>query len=234
MLPHKICLQQVVAAIVCIRSAGAIEPTASHAVPREEFLSLVPNDIDGSPVPFKNFADKVFLITNVASECGATAENYNGLTALDKTYGVRGLAILAFPCNQFGGQEPGSPEQIKNFAGTYDAKFKIMEKVNVNGPQEHPVFKVLKHGGEDIKWNFYSKFIVSCWDTTCTIQRYDNVLPKALIPAFEHRLQGDAQAKPSRFVSLLFSIGFIVCFVLLMQYCLNGAKGKNLPKKKRR
>merc|ERR1739848_160214 len=109
-----------------------------------------------------------------------------------------------------------------------------MEKVHVNGAQEHAVYKMLKQGGEDIKWNFYSKFLVSCYDRSCSIQRYDNILPQASIPVFENRLQGDALAKPSRFLSLLFALGFIACFVSTMQYCLNGAKGKNQPKKKRR
>lgn len=220
--------------LYCETATAVIKANAVHTIPKEDFLALQPKDIDGALVPFKSLEGKILLITNVASECGATHENYEQLTEMDKMYRPRGLEILAFPCNQFGNQEPGGAAEIKTFCGKYDAKFKIMEKVHVNGPNEHPVFKVLKHGGEDIKWNFYSKFVVSCYEKSCTIQRFDNVLPKLLIPAFENRLQGDANEKPSGFLSLLVSIGFLVAFVFMMQYCLNGARGKNQPRKKRR
>lgn len=106
-------------------------------------LSIVQSakDIDGNEVSFNQFTGKVVLITNVASACGYTEQNYVGLEALYQKYGKFGLEIVAFPSNQFGGQEPGSEANIKAFAQQrYGVTFRLMSKVDVNGPNEHPVF----------------------------------------------------------------------------------------------
>jgi glutathione peroxidase-family protein len=99
-------------------------------------------DIDGNDVAFSQFAGKVLLILNVASACGYTEQNYVGLQALHEKYGKYGLEIIAFPSNQFGGQEPGSEEHIKDDIGKrYGVTFRMMSKVDVNGENAHPIFR---------------------------------------------------------------------------------------------
>lgn len=122
-------------------------------------------DIDGKEVPLSKFKGKVLLIVNVASKCGLTSSNYTELSHIYEKYKTQGLEILAFPCNQFGGQEPGSNPEIKKFACTkFKAEFPIFDKVDVNGPNTAPVYQFLKSStggllGDLIKWNF-EKFLV--------------------------------------------------------------------------
>jgi glutathione peroxidase len=106
------------------------------------------------------------LVVNVASKCGLTPQ-YTGLEQLQQTYGDRGFTVVGFPCNQFGGQEPGSAEEIETFCSTtYGVSFPMTEKVEVNGPGRHPIYEELTkvadaegHAG-DIRWNF-EKFLVA-------------------------------------------------------------------------
>ncbi|XP_076935878.1 putative phospholipid hydroperoxide glutathione peroxidase [Bidens hawaiensis] len=122
-------------------------------------------DIDRKDVPLSKFKDKVLLIVNVASQCGLTSSNYSELTQIYNKYKDQGLEILAFPCNQFGFQEPGSNNQIKQFACTrFKAEFPIFDKVDVNGPFTAPIYQFLKSSsrgflGDLVKWNF-EKFLV--------------------------------------------------------------------------
>jgi glutathione peroxidase len=106
--------------------------------------------------------DKVILIVNVASKCGFTSQ-YEGLEKLYKDYKDQGLEIIAFPCNQFGGQEPGSDEEIKEFCtNNFGVTFTIASKIDVNGDDAHPIYKYLKDNftdGRDIRWNF-GKFLI--------------------------------------------------------------------------
>tara|TARA_B100000989_G_scaffold105119_1_gene76993 strand:- start:118 stop:582 length:465 start_codon:yes stop_codon:yes gene_type:complete len=116
-------------------------------------------DIDGSEVDLSSYKGKVILIVNVASACGFTSQ-YEGLQDLFERYKDKGLEILAFPCNQFGSQEPGSNEQIKTFCDDkYNISFKLFDKVDVIGEHASPLFNYLnKEAGRDIKWNF-TKFL---------------------------------------------------------------------------
>ena len=116
-------------------------------------------DIDGSEVDLGSYKGKVILIVNVASACGFTPQ-YEGLQDLFERYKDKGLEILAFPCNQFGSQEPGSNEQIKTFCeDKYSVSFKLFEKVDVIGEHASPLFNYLNEvAGRDIKWNF-TKFL---------------------------------------------------------------------------
>jgi glutathione peroxidase len=121
--------------------------------------------IDGQEQPLNDYRGKVLLIVNVASQCGFTPQ-YTGLENLWRTYGDRGLVVLGFPCNQFGHQEPGDETEIRTFCSTkYDVSFPLFAKVEVNGPNTHPVFKELKSaapgilGSQAVKWNF-TKFLV--------------------------------------------------------------------------
>ncbi|QSX78208.1 glutathione peroxidase [Agrilutibacter solisilvae] len=122
-------------------------------------------DIDGQARPLSDYAGKVMLIVNVASQCGFTPQ-YTGLEQLWRDYGPRGLVVLGFPCDQFGHQEPGNEAEIKNFCSlNYDVSFPLFAKVDVNGDKAHPLWKWLKDekggllGIDAIKWNF-SKFLV--------------------------------------------------------------------------
>ncbi len=120
-------------------------------------------DIDGKDVNLSDYKGKVLLIVNVASYCGYTKQ-YTGLEELYKKYKDKGFEILAFPCNQFGEQEPGSNEEIKNFCSSkFDVTFKLFDKIDVNGKNQSPLYSILTDnevtGKADIKWNF-EKFLV--------------------------------------------------------------------------
>ena len=120
---------------------------------------------DGSAASLAPYRGKVLLIVNTASKCGFTPQ-YEGLEALHRDYADRGFEVLAFPCNQFGGQEPGDAAEIANFCTlTYDVTFPVFAKVDVNGAGADPLFERLKSdapgvlGSKAIKWNF-TKFLV--------------------------------------------------------------------------
>ncbi len=121
---------------------------------------------DGTEVSLKEYEDKVLLIVNTASKCGFTPQ-YKGLRDLHERFKDRGFAVLSFPCNQFGHQEPGSDAEIQSFCQlNYDVTFPVFSKVEVNGPDTHPLYQHLKKSAtgifntEPIKWNF-TKFLVS-------------------------------------------------------------------------
>ncbi|MBX9702571.1 MAG: glutathione peroxidase [Silvanigrellaceae bacterium] len=122
-------------------------------------------NIHGQTQKMEEFKGKVLLIVNTASKCGFTPQ-YKGLEELYQKYKAKGFEVLGFPCNQFGGQEPGNEEEIKNFCDlTYKVTFPMFSKIKVNGKEAHPLFVYLKSrakgilGTEAIKWNF-TKFLV--------------------------------------------------------------------------
>ena len=118
----------------------------------------------GEQVPLKRFEGQVLLIVNTASACGFTPQ-YKGLEQLQRELAPRGFVVLGFPCNQFGGQEPGDAKQIEAFCESkYDVTFPMFAKIDVNGSHAHPLFHYLKNEksgllGSSIKWNF-TKFLV--------------------------------------------------------------------------
>lgn len=122
-------------------------------------------DIAGNEVSLADYEGKVMLIVNTASKCGFTPQ-YEGLERLHADLADKGLAVLGFPCNQFGKQEPGDAAEIANFCKlTYDVNFPMFAKIEVNGPGTHPLYDYLKSeakglmGSKSIKWNF-TKFLV--------------------------------------------------------------------------
>ena len=123
--------------------------------------NIAVKDIDGKDTTLKAYAGKVLLIVNVASECGYTPQ-YAGLEALYEKMSGKGLAVLGFPCNDFGGQEPGSELQIKTFCTeNYKVTFPMFSKVAVKGDGKHPLYAALQAAvGGDVGWNF-EKFLVS-------------------------------------------------------------------------
>ena len=121
--------------------------------------------ISGEEIPLSRFKGQVMLIVNTASKCGFTPQ-FGGLEELHKTYGGKGLAVLGFPCNQFGSQDPGADGEIAEFCQVnYGVSFPMMSKVDVNGPTAHPLYQWLCAeapgllGTKAIKWNF-TKFLV--------------------------------------------------------------------------
>jgi glutathione peroxidase len=146
--------------------------------------------IHGEPADLASQRGKVILIVNTASECGFTPQ-FKGLEQLWQDYGPKGLVILGFPSNEFGGQDPGSNDQIASFCEmNYGVSFPMMEKVKVNGAEAHPLWKFLKSerpgilGLEAIKWNF-TKFLVG---------RDGRVLKRFAPNDAPEKLRGDIEA----------------------------------------
>ncbi len=121
--------------------------------------------IDGKEVSLSEFRDKILLVVNVASKCGLTPQ-YKSLEELFKLHSAQGVTVLGFPCDQFGHQEAGNEEEIKNFCEkNFGVTFPMFSKVEVNGPESHPLYEFLKtsargiFGTKKIKWNF-TKFLI--------------------------------------------------------------------------
>ena len=150
--------------------------------------------LQGQPSSLAAYRGKALLLVNVASRCGLTPQ-YTALEALQAQYGPRGFTVIGFPCNQFGGQEPGTAEEIQDFCSTnYGVTFPLMSKIEVNGAGQHPLYARLNGVADttgykgDIRWNF-EKFVVSA--DRAEITRF---LPKTkpedptVIAAIEHAL----------------------------------------------
>jgi len=146
---------------ISILSAGLLLQAVSL---RAGSLYDVPlQDIDGHQTSLQRYHGKVLLIVNVASKCGYTPQ-YSALQSVYQKYKDKGLVVLGFPCNQFGGQEPGTSEQIKQFCSSqYHVTFPLFEKIEVNGPNRHPLYVLLAGDKSpfpgDITWNF-NKFLI--------------------------------------------------------------------------
>jgi glutathione peroxidase len=155
--------------------------------------------LEGKPKNLADFRGQVLLIVNTASQCGFTPQ-YAGLEKLYGTYKDRGLVVLGFPCNQFGGQEPGSADAIGAFCEkNYGVSFPMFAKIDVNGENAHPLYHYLKKekkgllgplGGGAIKWNF-TKFLVD--RDGCVVARYGSTTkPESLADAIEKLLNAKA------------------------------------------
>lgn len=147
------------------------------------------NTITGEDVSLEKYRGHVCIIVNVASQCGYTKNHYEELGEMFEQFSeTKGLRILGFPCNQFGGQEPGNAESICSFVQTRNVKFDMYEKIEVNGDGAHPLWKYLKHKqggtlGDFIKWNF-TKFIID--KNGQPVERFGpNTAPKELISTLE-------------------------------------------------
>lgn len=137
----------------------------AHNAAMASIYDFEAQQIGGQTVPLAQFRGKPLLIVNTASACGFTPQ-FAGLEELHRKYGERGLVVLGFPCNQFGSQDPGSNEEIASFCQVnYGVTFPMMTKVDVNGPEAHPLYRWLTAeapgllGSKAIKWNF-TKFLV--------------------------------------------------------------------------
>src|SRR5579862_518211 len=137
-----------------------LQTLTTHA---QSLYKIPVKDIDQKETNLGAYQGKVLLIVNVASKCGFTPQ-YAALESVYEKYKDKGLVILGFPCNQFGGQEPGTSEEIKLFCSSkYNVTFPLFEKIDVNGPQRHPLYTLLAGSDSpfpgDIKWNF-TKFLI--------------------------------------------------------------------------
>ena len=145
--------------------------------------------ITGESMPLSTLAGGVTLVVNVASQCGLTPQ-YAGLEALYRSYHAQGLTVLGCPCNQFGGQEPGTEDTIVQFCSThYDVTFPLTAKLDVNGDDAHPLWQWMKSekpgllGTTSIKWNF-TKFLIG--RDGQVMERFDpTTVPSDMIPAIE-------------------------------------------------
>src|SRR5882757_3372844 len=159
-------------AIAFLASVFLMQTITSPAQPIDK---IAVKDIDHKETTIGAYQGKVILIVNVASKCGFTPQ-YTSLEAVYEKYKDKGLVVLGFPCNQFGSQEPGTDEQIKLFCSTqYNVTFPLFDKIDVNGPQRHPLYTALA-GNEspfpgDIKWNF-TKFLIGRDGTV--LKRFDS------------------------------------------------------------
>jgi glutathione peroxidase len=154
------------------------------------------NTLTGQPSSLGELDGKTLLIVNVASKCGLTPQ-YTGLEELQKQFADRGFSVAGFPCNQFGGQEPGNAEEIAEFcSATYGVSFPMFEKIDVNGPNRHPIYSELTETADadgeagDIQWNF-EKFLVGP-DGTVLARFRPMTAPDApeLVSAIEANLPG--------------------------------------------
>ncbi len=150
--------------------------------------SISVRTIDGRDTTLAEFSGRALLIVNVASQCGLTPQ-YSGLQSLHARLADRGFAVLGFPCNQFGAQEPGSEAEIQRFCDSrFQVTFPMFAKVQVNGAGAHPLFQWLKSqsGGADIGWNF-AKFLVDR-NGTLVSRHAPTDTPESITPAIERLL----------------------------------------------
>lgn len=143
--------------------AAALLMITSHASAASSVYDIPLKDIDQKPTSLKAYKGKVLLVVNVASQCGLTPQ-YQALEKLHKDYKGKGFTVLGFPCNDFGAQEPGSNEEIKQFCSSkYQVSFPMFDKLHVKGAGQHPLYAVLSGKTSpfpgDVKWNF-GKFLI--------------------------------------------------------------------------
>jgi glutathione peroxidase len=159
-----------------------------------ELADIGVTTLDGQAKKFGIFLGKATLVVNVASKCGFTPQ-YTGLEALYRKYKDRGLNVLGFPCDQFGHQEPGNAQEIRNFCSlNYEVSFPLFAKIEVNGPNAHPLYQELKKGApgflgiQKVKWNF-TKFLIN--SDQQVIKRFASTTkPEDLTEQIEAMLQG--------------------------------------------
>eukprot|EP00532_Pseudo-nitzschia_australis_P008849 CAMPEP_0168177264 /NCGR_PEP_ID=MMETSP0139_2-20121125/8339_1 /TAXON_ID=44445 /ORGANISM="Pseudo-nitzschia australis, Strain 10249 10 AB" /LENGTH=273 /DNA_ID=CAMNT_0008096259 /DNA_START=108 /DNA_END=930 /DNA_ORIENTATION=- len=165
----------------CAANDAAALRDAEELKQVSSFFDLTANDSSGTPLDFSRFEGKVTVLVNVASECGYTDSHYRGLVRLwNNVKHTQQINILAFPCDQFGHQEPGTSEEVHDFAvQKYGVGFTMMEKINVNGPNASIIYKFLKSeaGPKNIEWNFATYFVVS---PDGAIHAHSNVEPMEL------------------------------------------------------
>ncbi|XP_020727111.2 glutathione peroxidase 7 [Odocoileus virginianus] len=165
--------------MVAARAAAWLLLAAAACAPREQdFYDFKAVNIRGKLVSLEKYRGSVSLVVNVASECGFTDQHYRALQQLQRDLGPHHFNVLAFPCNQFGQQEPDSNKEIENFARrTYSVSFPMFSKIAVTGTGAHPAFKFLTEtSGKEPTWNFWKYLVapdgkvVGAWDPTVSVE----------------------------------------------------------------
>ncbi|GKY96508.1 hypothetical protein MPSEU_000610400 [Mayamaea pseudoterrestris] len=171
----------------CAKAAEVVQANEAKIADIDSFFDLAANNIEGEEIHFDEFEGIVTVITNVASQCGYTDSHYKGLKELHEHYENDFVEVMVFPCNQFGAQEPGSSEEISQFCEKKGFHGTVMEKIDVNGPETHPVYLFLKReaGPANIKWNFATYYVI---DHRGGVQVFNGVEPLDLIPAIDEIL----------------------------------------------
>lgn len=171
----------------CAKVAEVAQANAAKIANINSFFDLSAKNIDGEEIHFEEFEGLVTVITNVASYCGYTDSHYKGLKELHEHFENDFVEIMVFPCNQFGKQEPGSALEISEFCEKKGFQGTIMEKIDVNGPNTHPVYLYLKQqaGPTNIKWNFATYYVI---DHKGNVQSFNGVEPMDLVPTIEEFL----------------------------------------------
>lgn len=189
---------------LCLPAAGEVakKPKAAKEAAMNTVYDFTVKDALGAGYRLDQHRGKVLLIVNVASNCGFTPQ-YAGLEELHKKYAAQGLVVLGFPCNQFGGQEPGSNKEIQHFCRlNYGVEFPVLGKIEVNGAGADPLYVHLKAsapgalGSEAIKWNF-TKFLVGR-DGKVADRYAPATKPEALVPHIEKLLKAAAPAPEAK------------------------------------
>jgi len=200
--PTRLKLIVLLTASIGVFAASHMQDSSANAAPSAALLDwsqLGLAHLDGTPVNMEQLKGKVVLVVNVASRCGYTSQ-YDGLQALYEQKKTSGLTIVGVPCNQFGGQEPGTAKEIENFCRlNYGVDFPLLEKQDVNGPKRSLLYKSLVESnpgkGKDVAWNF-EKFLI---DRTGTVQRRfrSGVAPnsKDLLAAIDKALAAPAKVQ---------------------------------------
>ena len=183
----------VMKALILLAAVSCLPVVSARAA--DSIYDIPLKDIDGGATSLKAYEGKVLLIVNVASKCGYTPQ-YAGLEALYRKHAAQGLVVLGFPCNQFGGQEPGTAAEIKQFCSSkYDVTFPLFDKIDVNGPNRHPLYVML--AGKDspfagkIGWNF-TKFLIG--RDGKILKRFDSKV-KPDSPELTHAVEAALAAK---------------------------------------
>lgn len=187
--------QFAVLALACVVLMAAVAlPGISSEKEMKSVYDFTLKNIDGKEVKMKDFKGKVLLLVNVASRCGYTRQ-YTDMVKLQKKYEEKGLVVMGFPANNFGAQEPGTNEEIKEFCtSTYDVEFPMFSKISVKGEDIHPMFAMLTKTENpdfdgDIKWNFEKFLIGKDGKLLHRFRSKDNPMGEEIVGAVEKALK---------------------------------------------
>lgn len=171
-------------------------PASIHECSKTAFSSLSAADCKGEAVSFEQLAGKVTIVMNVTNASNETPQHINNFKEMVKLYDDchhRGLEIVAFPSDQFGGNPSVKLRNTAAWRDRMGIRFHVMQNVDVNGVQQHPVYSFLKQHGSDIRGHFQTAFVVACGEERCTVHRFDGKPPRALRSHVDECLSNAAQ-----------------------------------------
>jgi len=196
------CFTACLVAVLALPAWAQDKPAEPNTKGADGVYAFTMNSIDGKPVKLDSYKGDVLLIVNVASQCGLTEANYKGLGPLFDKYKDQGFRVLAFPANNFGGQEPGTNQEIKSFCATkYGVKYELFSKVSVKGDDICPLYKYLtEHPDKEIKgevaWNFQKYLIGRDGKVFAKFSPRTKPDDDKLVAAIDEALKEKAPSKP--------------------------------------